>query len=321
MLQPILKTVGQFVARKQRLPVPKLIGRDLAYQGVTISFQFPPDRIQESFRGVWADEMAFGRDHPVLQYIGHESGMYRFTALFFAETAANEILSQIQALKKAVRRDPALNRPPIWSFIWGDFLLDEAVIVESIGDIEYTGVRPGELGMNGLPSNIGMAMNAKSILESDNLIEGAYKTAQALSWHKPDPQSGLPTQGLQLRAASVNVTLRHYEPFVVEVTDPNAPAKSGFFHSVKDGDTYEGVAKTHYGDPGKGDLLRRQNPGQLNLIAGQTVVIPHADTMRGMTPTPSSIPLQRSTEGNAFRAAAFEQRRRNTLNLGPQAGE
>ena len=321
MFQPILKAAGQFIAHKQRLPAPKLIGKEAGDKGVTIAFQFPPDQVSESFGGIWASDAGFGRTHPVLQYAGQESGTYRFTAMFYAETEANEILSQIKALKKAAERDSSLNRPPIWQFVWGDFLADDSVIVESVGEIEYYATRPGSSNFIGVPANVGMALDAKKILDSDNFIQGTYKTGQALSWHKSTARGDIPTEGLQLRAARMSVVLRHYEPFVVEVTDPNARTTNTFYHIVQEGDTWEHLARKYYGDPLKGDLLRRLNPAQLFLEVGQTAVILKPERFRGLAPSPGAIPLARTVAGNRYRASVFDARRRSVAIIGPEAGQ
>lgn len=104
------------------------------------------------------------------------------------------------------------------------------------------------------------------------------------------------------------ITLRHYEEYGVELTDPDAPPADTFYHTVKGRDTWEKIAAHHYGDARYGELLRRENPDKPFLQVGQNVKVLRFERLRGVLISPSSIPLQRTTEGISARNAIFETR-------------
>ncbi len=268
---PVIRTSPPPLRFRSRVPRPRLDPLDPGY--APIEFQFTPQSFTRGASAVWAEEPGFGRDHPVLQFVAREADTYRFTAMFFAESAANTIHGVVAALLDTVKRDPQLNRPPLWSLTWGDFLVDDSVVVESVGGLEYGDPRP-DAGLN-VRDRIG-----------------------------PDRPG---TGGGGLRSVTAQIQLRHYEPFGVEVVSPTDQEHDTFYHRVRTGDTWEGLAAKHYGDARKGEFLRRRNPGKEFLTVGDTVAILRPERFRGLVPTPYSIPLMRTAAAATMRAGHFER--------------
>jgi hypothetical protein len=111
-----------------------------------------------------------------------------------------------------------------------------------------------------------------------------------------------------LRSATFTLSLRHYEKFDLELTDPNARQHDTFYRQVKQGDTWESLAKLRYGDALLGDLLRRRNPGAPFLRVGATVKLLDPERFRDALVTPASLPLARTREGIDARRDLFAKR-------------
>jgi phage protein U len=111
-----------------------------------------------------------------------------------------------------------------------------------------------------------------------------------------------------LRSAQFTLSLRRYEKFDLELTDPNARQHDTFYRVVKQGDTWESLAKLRYGDALLGDLLRRRNPGAPFLKVGTTVKLLDPERFRDVLVTPASYPMARTREGIDARRDLFARR-------------
>jgi hypothetical protein len=111
-----------------------------------------------------------------------------------------------------------------------------------------------------------------------------------------------------LRSATFSLSFRHYEKFDLALTDPNARQHDTFYRTVKQGDTWESLAKMRYGDALLGDLLRRLNPGAPFLKAGTTAKLLDPERFQDAVVTPASIPLARSADGINMRRDLFAKR-------------
>jgi hypothetical protein len=106
-----------------------------------IVFQFQPGQLTENMAAAWSSSTGMNRDHPILQYSHGEQNQFSFEARLWAANSDVNIEEQLEALKRATRRDEDLKRPPIWQFTWGTFI-DETVVVQSVGNIRYDAIRP-----------------------------------------------------------------------------------------------------------------------------------------------------------------------------------
>jgi hypothetical protein len=106
-----------------------------------------------------------------------------------------------------------------------------------------------------------------------------------------------------LRSAQFTLSLRRYEKFDLVLTDPNARQHDTFYRAVKQGDTWESLAKMRYGDALLGDLLRRLNPGAPFLKVGTTVKLLDPERFRDAVVTPASLPAGAQRRKASTRAA------------------
>lgn len=111
-----------------------------------------------------------------------------------------------------------------------------------------------------------------------------------------------------LRAATCNITLKRYEFFDVERTDPNAPPRNTFYRVAQENDTWETLAARHYGDAQLGELLRRLNPSQPSPTVGSTVLLPDKEKLTNVSISPDSIPLARTEKAIELKRDTFTLR-------------
>ena len=235
--------------------VPELIPQDPGFEKIT--FQFPPQQMTENIGVTWATSNAPTRGVPIVQFAHGELDTISFTAKLWATHALDNIKDKLEAMKRSVRQDPTLLRPPIWLFVWGE-AIDDLVVIDSIGGIRYDSLR------------------------SDGSVRGC----------------------------TFAITLSRYTFFDVAATDPNAPPPSTFFVPARSGDIWEAVARTEYGNPDLGDLLRRRNPGlaEPGNNPGQVLALLPRSRYRDEPIEPASIPLQRTTAALTRRLEAWDER-------------
>lgn len=111
-----------------------------------------------------------------------------------------------------------------------------------------------------------------------------------------------------VKEIDLSITLRRYEPFDVAVTDPDARPTNTFYRVVRNNDLWENLAARHYGDPDKGELLRRLNPSQPVPVVGQTILMPDAEKLDDVVISPDSLPLARTDKGIALARSMFALR-------------
>lgn len=63
-----------------------------------------------------------------------------------------------------------------------------------------------------------------------------------------------------LRGATLQISLKRYDPVTLKVTDPSKPDSQTRIRLAKKGDTYESIALDEYGNPELGVPLRQLNP-------------------------------------------------------------
>jgi hypothetical protein len=66
-----------------------------------------------------------------------------------------------------------------------------------------------------------------------------------------------------VREVRLSISLRKYVPFSQQQIDPTKPAKESFYLIATSAErSYEAIARRWYGDPLKGDRIRKRHPGQ-----------------------------------------------------------
>lgn len=107
----------------------------------TIRFQFVPGGYQETVGANWSSSTGLGRQNPILQYANGEQGVISWDVRLWAGDQSRDVSFQLDALKLAATRDPKLKRPPRYNLVWGS-VVDEVVVVQSLGSIRYDDPRP-----------------------------------------------------------------------------------------------------------------------------------------------------------------------------------
>jgi len=79
----------------------------------------------------------------------------------------------------------------------------------------------------------------------------------------------------------LSFTLRRYVPFSQQQIDPTKPSKESYYLVVTRAEAcYEALARRFYGQPLKGDRLRKRNPGEpMRPSAGSKISIPPKSTI------------------------------------------
>lgn len=107
-----------------------------------IRFQFVPVNYQEA--GVaanWSQSTGLGRENPILQFSSGEQKAITWEIQLWAAHDLDDVNETLQALKQCVAKDSKLKRPFRFNLVWGD-IVDEIVVVQSLGNITYNDVRP-----------------------------------------------------------------------------------------------------------------------------------------------------------------------------------
>lgn len=104
--------------------------------------QFVAENVVENVGGTYAERWALSRQHSILQFVHGNSDTVTFQGRFFMTSellvVINDPKVKIQTLKKWVRRDQKLGRPPILSFWIGDAHLSlTECILEQVSNITY----------------------------------------------------------------------------------------------------------------------------------------------------------------------------------------
>lgn len=116
-----------------------------------------------------------------------------------------------------------------------------------------------------------------------------------------------------VRGASCQISLHRYEPFDLKVSDPDARNKDTFYRVVREGDLWEHLAGRQYGDPRKGEFLRRLNPDQPTPVVGRTILMPDVEKLFDVVIAPDSLPLARTEAGIKLRREMFSLRARSRV--------
>ena len=110
------------------------------------------------------------------------------------------------------------------------------------------------------------------------------------------------------RSVTLSISLRRYEPYSLQLTDPNARPHDTYYTFVRDGDTWEHLAKRQYRDASLGDLVRRLNPSLVLPPAGTAVALPDKDNIQYVPITPDNHVLARTNLAIAARRDLFKAR-------------
>lgn len=120
-----------------------------------------------------------------------------------------------------------------------------------------------------------------------------------------------PTFGGGVRKITFNVNLKQYQEFSLD--------SGGLFetryHIAKERDYYELIAQREYGDPLKGDIIRKRNPTLPNMQLGDRIPFPAIEAIRRDRVETKSVALEsaygkRITPQKQLRLDMFDRRNR-----------
>lgn len=133
----------------------KLIRTDTPYTVFTA--QFLPEDYSEDVNTTWGETKIPRRVEPISQWLSGESETATFTAQFFNTGAildqvrsaftnpqisqqdllfGRDVKKDVEALRKCIKPDPKLGRPPTFTFEWGNDIRYQC-IVTGIGGVKY----------------------------------------------------------------------------------------------------------------------------------------------------------------------------------------
>jgi len=120
-----------------------------------------------------------------------------------------------------------------------------------------------------------------------------------------------PTTFGQLREVNVTISLIKYSPYSLEAS----PLGETRYHRARVHDYYEMLCYHEYGDPTRGDVIRKRHPTKLTLPLATVVKLPAIEVIRKDVVEPKSIVLttaygKRDTPQRRARKDIFDRRNR-----------
>lgn len=122
---------------------------------------------------------------------------------------------------------------------------------------------------------------------------------------------GEPTILGEIREVSFTINLIQYTEFSLDDSE-NFDTR---YHRAKDRDYYEMLTQREYGDPLRGDVIRKMYPDQPNLTPAAIVKLPSVESIRTVRVEPTSIALntaygRKETPQRSLRIDMFNRRNR-----------
>ena len=150
-----------------------------------VESQFEASLVTEGVVARYKQFLGLNRLNPIRQYLGGETDQVRLQGRLY-QTHAADIApqQQIDLLKKFVRRDEGLGRPPILSFQVGDgHVILERCTLDSITDINYD--RPNAQGaMRGAAFTLTFSRFESFELESGVITESRFARVKEREYYE-----------------------------------------------------------------------------------------------------------------------------------------
>ncbi len=250
----------------------------------------PPMGMEENVGSTLGDTSSIGKAVPAPQWLHGDTEVFTFTARLWARNSFKNVKQQVEVLKSFARKSDELKRAPIFLFSAGT-------------EISFTCfVR-------------GVKFKYDDTLRSDGSIRGAIVdiTLQKIEEKiKGDAGTSLASKikfvaGVVGGAAGIVASVKKLK---------NIPG--GSLHTidrtilVKQGMTFESIAKQEYGNPLLGDILRRTQPELADLQTGDVVELVDATEIKQMPVTQQAIPLRDTQENINLRATYLAMRGKKT---------
>lgn len=226
-----------------------------------------------------------GTAQPTPQFSAGNEETFTFDARIFAEYSYQNVQKKILELRNFSRRREDLKRSPIFIFTYGTELAF-VCFVRSVGGIRYDEPRP------------------------DGSLRGATFSMQLVKIEElPTPEQGMSPAAIVKSAAGVIAAAAGIASRLGVIDVPGGSLKkTGRIHIVKDGETFEEIARQEYGSALHGDILRRAQPELRNLKPGDKVQLIVKEDVFKTEVTPQSVMLKEETAPISLREEYFEKR-------------
>lgn len=272
---------------------PTLTSMDEGFPDVTaqiIQFQFSPKILTENVSTNYAEANSMGRDHPILHWVRGAQQTITFEAICHSPSPFfrnhEELKAFVERIKDGIGRQPALGRPVVWGFTWGDMDFGP-VVIESLGGIKYEDMQLGRVEEQD--------QRPASPVAFPGIPLSGY--SPILGFSESRRPSG---RTVKLpRQVTFEITLRKWAASPVDVSRPVGKKRETIYVTGRAGDSWEHVASKVYSKPSLGDALRQIYKTSPVPVEGVIYKLPDKEDVIGIVSAPSSIPLSRTFAGNS----------------------
>lgn len=238
--------------------------------------QFRAENLVEQVGAKINDIESLNKQDSEKVWVGGEPGTISFVTRVWATSSTKTVRTSIELLRSFTKRDDVLKRAPLFVFTSGVDLRFN-VFVKSVGGIRYENAR-NDGTIRG--AEFQMTMLVVDKLPSQDIttsLSSFVKTGLGLIQSTVSGWAGL-SKTVEVPGGSLHI--------------------KGKQIIVKDGQTFEHIARQEYGDASLGDILRRvyfnnpRNSIKNSLQAGDYIDIIDPEDIRTISVTPQSISLK-----------------------------
>jgi hypothetical protein len=264
-------------------------------KGIDASFdkefegQFIAQGLEESIGSTLGETTTINKEKPDFQWLRGDSEVVSFTTRLFAANSFKNIKQEVNLLKSFTRRNKELKRAPRFLFSAGTEI-SFTCFVRSI-KLRYDELR------------------------TDGSLRGAIIDIQLQVIEDLEPENAATSLASQIKfaaglvsgGAAILSTLRK----LVDI--PGGSLHTiGKTVTVREGQTFESIAREHYGDALLGDILRRVQPQFANLMPGDKIDLVERSEIIQIAVTPQSVALKNNQSNLTLREERFVARNRPT---------
>ncbi len=260
----------------------------------TIQGQYAPLEYTENSGAKIQDVSTVNNKEPFPQWVGGEGDTSTFKARIFRPDPLDtgSVRKDVEALKKATKKDPKLFRAPLFRFQWGEEIQFDCFVV-TVGGVKYD-----EITDTGLIKGAEFQLVLRRI---ENIPQQGFSKLSDIT-------------GLSKGLKAVSTFLGDSPSLLISIFGASLHRK-GKTITTKEGDTFESIAQLEYGDPLVGDILRRAQPEKANLQPGDEVILVDNTEIFQIEVTPQSVALRNNETARTVREAKFGERNRRIVKV------
>lgn len=267
----------------------KLTGLDASFDK-EFEGQFLAQGMEEQIGSALGETTTVNKDKPDFQWLRGEAETFSFTTRIFASNSFKNVKQEINLLKSFTRRNKDLKRAPRFLFSAGT-------------EISFTcfvrGVR-----------------FRYDELRADGSLRGAIIEMQLQVIDDLEPSNAATSLSSQIKFAAGIVS---GGTAVLASLKKLVDIPGGSIHTigktvhVREGQTFESIARDEYGDAIFGDILRRVQPQVASLRPGHQIDLVERSEIIQIAVTPQSVALRNRQENLALREEKLKARNRPTI--------